>query len=147
MIYIGSDHGGFKLKEELKKFLKDAEMAFVDVGPEKLDPTDDYPVFAKKVAQAVSKDPQKNKGILLCRSGHGVSIAANRFKDVRAALCWNEQVAKASRNDDDANVLCLPSDYISPEMAAETVKIWLATPFSGAERHSRRINEVRELGN
>jgi ribose 5-phosphate isomerase B len=80
MIYIGSDHGGFKLKEELKAFLERENIAFEDVGPNKFDSADDYPVFASKASKPVSKDPQKNKAILLCRSGHGVCIAANKFK-------------------------------------------------------------------
>lgn len=145
MIYIGSDHGGYNLKEDLKNFLQRQNIAFIDVGPNRIDPRDDYPEFSAKVARAVSKDPQNNKGILLCRSGHGVSIVANKFKNVRAALCWNEQVAKASRKDDDANILCLPSDYISPETAEEVTAAWLSAPFSGEERHNRRILEIKAL--
>src|SRR6266481_7931343 len=125
MIYIGSDHGGYKLKEDLKRFMLRHKLPFEDLGPSKLDPFDDYPFFAKKVAEAVSKDPGKNRGILMCRSGHGVCIVANKFKGVRAALCWNDQLAVASRKDDDANVLCLPSDYISCEIAEEVLKTWL----------------------
>ena len=145
MLYIGSDHGGHPLKEDLKKFLAKQKIDFVDIGPNRLDPRDDYPEFSAKVAREISKDPQNNKGILLCRSGHGVCIVANKFKNVRAALCWNEQVAKASRNDDDANVLCLPSDYISAEIAEEITKVWLNTPFSDEARHQRRIREIKTL--
>jgi|SRR5579872_235947 len=145
MLYIGSDHGGYALKEDLKKFLESQKIPFVDLGPNRIDPKDDYPEFSAKVAREVSKDSQNNKGILLCRSGHGVSIVANKFKNVRAALCWNEQVAKASRYDDDANVLALPSDYISPESAEEITRVWLKTPFSEEERHQRRIREIKTL--
>lgn len=145
MLYLGSDHGGYALKEELKKFLDKQGVAFSDVGPNRIDPQDDYPEFGSKVAAEVSKDAQNNKGILMCRSGHGVSIVANKFKNVRAALCWNEQVARASRRDDDANVLCLPSDYISPEIAEEITKVFLNTPFSPEERFVRRIREIKAL--
>ena len=145
MLYIGSDHGGYNLKEDLKKFLEKERIHFIDVGPKRADPGDDYPEFGAKVAKEVSRDPQSNKGILLCRSGHGVSIVANKFKNVRAALCWNEKVAKASRNDDDSNILCLPSDYISPESAEDITKVWLDTPFSDEDRHQRRIREIKAL--
>ena len=145
MLYIGSDHGGFELKEDLKKMLKAEKVPFVDVGPKKFVADDDYPVYTKKAAMQVSKNPQKNRAVLICRSGHGVCIAANKFKNVRAALCWNEEVAQASRNDDDTNVLCLPSDYISPGVAMRTLTFWLKTPFSGQPRHLRRIKEVLKL--
>jgi len=145
MLYIGSDHGGYALKEELKAFLKKEGVAFVDVGPNRIDPKDDYPEFSAKVAREISKEPHNNRGILMCRSGHGVSIVANKFKNVRAALCWNEQVARAARNDDDANILALPSDYISPEIAEEITRVFLKTPFSGEDRHERRIREIKAL--
>lgn len=145
MLYIGSDHGGYKLKEDLKKLLQKRKVKFADVGPLKLNDQDDYPPYAKKVAQAVQKDPDKNRGILLCRSGQGVCIAANKFKGVRAALCWNEAVAKHSRNDDDANVLCLASDFISTEMAEDIILTWLDTPFSFEQRHIRRLKEINNF--
>lgn len=147
MIYIGSDHGGFKLKEELKKFLKGNKVAFIDVGPAKLNPKDDYPQYASKVAKQVQKSPGIHKGILLCRSGQGVCIVANKFKRVRAALAWNEAVAKASRHDDDVNVLCLPSDYISAEAAEDIVKVWLRTGFAPLGRYQRRIDEIKRIEN
>lgn len=147
MIYIGSDHGGFKLKEDLKKFLKGKKIAFVDVGPAKLNPKDNYPQYASKVAKRVQKSPGIHKGILLCRSGQGVCIVANKFKRVRAALAWNEAVAKASRHDDDVNVLCLPSDYISTEAAEDVVKIWLKTEFASLDRFQRRIDEIKRIEN
>jgi ribose 5-phosphate isomerase B len=145
MLYIGADHNGFDLKEDLKKFLESSGYAFFDVGAEKLEPADDYPDFAEKVAKEVSKDPEKNKGILICRSGHGVCIVADKFQNVRSALCWNEKVAWYSRNDDNTNVLCLPSGYVSPEVSEEITKVWLETPFSGDERHIRRIAKIKKL--
>ncbi len=146
MIYLGSDHGGYALKEDLKKFLKKEKINFTDLGPSSLNPKDDYPRFSEKVARAVQKDLKNNKGILICRSGQGVCIAANKFAGIRAALSWNELLAKASRNDDNVNILCLPSDYISAEVAEDITKIWLITPFSGEDRHQRRLAEIEELG-
>jgi ribose 5-phosphate isomerase B len=145
MLYIGSDHGGYKLKEDLKKFLKSRKIAFTDLGAAKLVKDDDYPQYAAKVVKAVQKDLKKNLGILICRSGQGMCIAANKFKGIRAALAWNEQSAKHARRDDDANVLCLPSDYMSPEIAEHVVWSWLNTDFSFEPRHVRRIKEVSKL--
>lgn len=142
MIYIGADHGGFKLKEDLKKMLAKRKVSFVDVGAKKLVDGDDYPPYAKKVAQGVQKSLGKNKGVLICRSGQGVCIAANKFKGIRAALCWNEAIAKHSRNDDDANILCLAADYVSTEAAEDILLTWLNTPFSFEPRHTKRIKEI-----
>lgn len=147
MIYIGSDHGGFKLKEDLKKFLKAKKFAFIDVGPSKLNSKDDYPQYASKVAKQIQKSPGIHKGILLCRSGQGVCIVANKFKRVRAALAWNEAVAKASRHDDDVNVLCIPSDYVSAEAAEDIVKVWLKENFSTIDKYQRRIDEIKRIEN
>ena len=145
MLYIASDHGGFEMKQELAKYLKSKKIVFTDLGPKKYSPADDYPEFAAKVATKVSKEPAKNKGILLCRSGQGVCFVANKFKNVRAALSWNEHVAKAARIDDDVNILCLPADYISPETAMNIVRVWLNTKFSFGQRHIKRLKEVQQL--
>ena len=145
MIYIASDHGGYKLKEQVKKFLKSQKTEFTDLGPSKLIKDDDYPDFAAKVAGKVSRNPMRDQGMLICRSGQGVCIAANKFKHVRAALVWNTKQAKMSRNDDMSNILCLPSDYISAGMAEKIVTTWLATPYSTEERHIRRIKKISEL--
>ena len=147
MLYIGADHGGFALKEDLKVFLTQKKIAFVDVGAKKLVPSDDYTAFAKKPLRKSVKILKKNNAILICRSGHGVCIDANKFKNVRAALCWDVAVARASRNDDDANVLCLPADYISAGLAEHIVETWLKTPFSFDERHVRRLVEVKRFEN
>ncbi len=147
MIYIGSDHGGFKLKQHLKKYLKSKKFEFVDVGPEKLVPDDDYPDYAAMAAKKVSHNPVNDVAILLCRSGQGVCIVANKFKHVRAALVWNVEEAKMSRLDDMANVLCLPSDYVSEGMAEAIVYRWLKTPYSDDPRHMRRIKKISALEN
>jgi len=145
MLYIASDHGGFKLKEYLKNFLRKSKVKFTDLGSKKFDPTDDYPDFAELVARKVSRNPKKDLGILVCRSGQGVCIVANKFKHVRAGLVWNVPEAKFSRNDDMSNILCLPSDHISPHTAEKIVAVWLTTPYSTQERHIRRVKKISQL--
>jgi ribose 5-phosphate isomerase B len=145
MLYIGADHGGFKLKAHLKKFLKSRGVAVVDVGAKTLKADDDYPDYAKLVSKKVSTKPHQDLGILICRSGQGVCIVANKFKNVRAALVWNEKEAAVSRTDDMTNVLCLPSDYITPKLAEKVVAKWLSTEYSTQKRHERRIKKISAL--
>ena len=145
MLYIGADHRGFKLKADLESFLKRRKFAYVDVGNKKLSGEDDYPDYSKKVAAAVSRDPAKNMGIVLCGSGQGVCVVANKFTNVRAVVAWNEQIAQVSRHDDDANVLCLPADYVSPELAEHVVAKFLGTKFSFEEKHIRRLEEISDI--
>lgn len=149
MIYIGADHGGYKLKEQLKKFLSKLNQGqkpdFKDIGAFRLKAGDDYPDYAVKVAKQVAKNPISNLGILICRSGQGVCIVANKFKGVRAALVWNTKEAIMSRNDDMSNVLCLPSDYISTKEAEQIVKAWLETKFSTDRRHMRRVQKITAI--
>lgn len=147
MIYIGSDHGGYKLKTSLKKFLTQQSLEFVDLGAKTLRPDDDYPDYGKLVAKKVSQNPLNNLGILICRSGQGMCIVANKFKNVRAVLVWNTKGAKMSRVDDMANVLCLPSDYISTNLAKSIVKVWLTTTYSTDKRHIRRVKKINVLEN
>lgn len=142
-LYLGSDHNGFALKQGLLKSLQEKGYAVKDVGPVKLDPEDDFPVYAGKVAGQVlassSKDP---RGVLICGSGQGVCMAANRFKGIRASLGYDETSVRGARNDDDANVLCLPAHELSFAEAENLVITWLATPFAGAARFKRRIREM-----
>lgn len=145
MIYIGSDHGGYKLKKQIKKMLSREQHAFVDVGPVKFEPNDDYPDYAIKVARQVSRNPLRHLGILICRSGQGVCIVANKFKNVRATLVWNTEEAKVSRTDDMSNILCLPADYISPTIANHLVELWLNTAYSSEARHLRRVKKISDL--
>ena len=145
IIYIGSDHRGYKLKEALKKFSQSKGEQMIDLGNDRYDKSDDYPDFAAKVARAVSEDPTKRQGIVICGSGEGVEIVANKFKNVRAALAANEKQAYASRNDDNTNVLALAADFLSETQAKKIMKIWLATPFSGSARHKRRLQKIMRL--
>lgn len=119
----------------------------IDQGDVTVDPNDDFPQFAAKVVQALlgANDPAA-KGILICGSGQGMCMAANRFKGIRAALCWNVNEARASRNDDDANILCLSSRYLSLEESGSIMATFLGTQFAGAPRFQRRIQQLDELG-
>ncbi len=143
-IYIGADHGGFKLKEEIKHWLKEWGHSFEDFGADKFDPQDDYPDFAWPVAVKVGRE-QGSFGILICRSGQGECIVANKAKGARAALAWNIQTAQAARNDDDANILCLAADYTTIDLAKMIVQTFLVTPFGKDERYKRRVDKVKKI--
>lgn len=145
LIYIGADHRGFELKETLKKFLKDSGYEVIDVGNDRYDENDDYPDFAALAARAISQDPESRRGILICGSGAGMNIVANKFEGVRAVLINNPEQARLSRNDGDSNVLALAADFISEEQAKEILEIWLKTPFSNEERHKRRLEKIFEI--
>jgi len=146
-IYIGGDHNGFDMKRLLTEGLIRAGYEIIDEGDDKLDPNDDFPQFAARTVAAMkaSDDPDP-RGILICGSGQGICIAANRFKGIRAALAWNMEEVHASRNDDDANILCLPARYMKTDEALRLAEAWLATPFAGAARFKRRIKQLDELG-
>jgi ribose 5-phosphate isomerase B len=144
-IFIGADHNGFKLKEHLEHYLRSLGYDVNDVSGNKLDVNDDFPIHASRVATSVLGH-NDSLGILLCGSGQGVAMAANRYKGIRASLIWNESEARSSRNDDDANVLCLPAREITNlDDAKNLVNIWLNTPFDGAIRFVRRIKELDNL--
>jgi len=142
MIYLAADHRGFKVKEELKKYLRNLGYNFEDLGNKIFDPADDYTDFAERVAKKVSRE-QENKGILICGSGIGMTIVANKFKKIRAALCFNEKMAQRARSHNDANILCLPADFLPLAKIKKIVKIWLETKFSNEENHKRRIEKIK----
>lgn len=144
MIYISSDHRGFNLKNYLVETFKSKGIEIEDLGPKELESGDDYIDFAATLAKKI-QESSENRGILLCKNGVGMSITANRFKGVRAALSWNPDHAASSRNDDDSNILALPSDYISSEEASKIVEKWLETPFENVERRVRRLNKLDSL--
>ena len=145
MIYLAADHRGFLLKEELKKFLIDSGFEVKDAGALSYDKADDYVDFSRAAAEEIAKSPERDRGIFLCGSGHGMANVADKFKGLRAALAFNKDVAIQSREHENANVLILASDWLSPEEAKEIVLVWLKTPFSGEERHARRINKIQEI--
>lgn len=142
MIYLGADHRGYNLKEDIKKFLTESGQSFEDMGNFKHDPNDDYTDFAKLVANKVSEKPEENKGILICGSGVGVDITANKFHGIRSALADDIETAEQSREHDDTNVLSLPSDEVDSEMAKKIIGAWLSTPFSNGEKYKRRIDKI-----
>ena len=138
-IYISSDHAGFKLKEAIKDYLSKKKMNFQDLGPNNDDRVD-YPDFAHKVARKV-KTNKKNVGILVCGSGMGMSIAANRHKNVRAAQCFNLKSTKLSRLHNDANIITLGSRLLSKKNALSCISVFLNTKFEGG-RHTKRIRKI-----
>ncbi len=145
-IYIGADHNGFDLKEKLEGFLKRSGHTVVDAGDVKRDPADDFPQFAGRACtMLLGDDDTQAKAILVCGSGQGMCMAANRFKGIRASLCWNLTEARLARNDDDANVLCLSARSLEDKEAQAIVTSWLATPFAGAPRYKRRIAQLDNL--
>jgi len=145
-IYIGADHNGFELKKQLLEYLKHNGYEVEDAGDITLDPQDDYPQFAAKVVMAMRQSEDKDpRGLLICGSGQGICIAANRFKGIRASVCDDTEAARSGRNDDDTNVLCLPSRTIDLNRAEEVLHTWLNTGFAGAPRFKRRIAELDEL--
>lgn len=146
MIYIGADHRGFSLKQKLFQRLKAQGFDVCDLGNDRLDPDDDYPDFAKKVAEATASSA-KNKGIILCGSGEGVNMVANKIPRIRAALGFNIRVTKQAREHENANVLALPAGELDLESAWEITKTFLTTPFSEEFRHARRVQEIKELDN
>ncbi len=142
MIVIGADHGGFKLKEEIKKYFEEKEIEYEDKGTFSEESVD-YPNIAKAVAKDVS-DKKADIGILICRSGIGMSMVANKFKGVRCAVCYQEQTAKFSRMHNNANMLALGADYISTNEAICIVRQFLATEFEGG-RHEARVNLICDI--
>ncbi len=142
MIIIGSDHAGYKLKELIKGYLSEIGENYKDVGTNS-EESCDYPVFAEKVAKEVVST-ENAKGILVCGSGIGVSIAANKVKGIRAALCMSSELAEMSRRHNDANILCLGARYIDFEAAKSIIKIFLSTEFEGG-RHERRVQEIKDI--
>lgn len=141
-IAIGSDHAGVTLKDRIGKLLDDLNVAHQDFGTNGVDPVD-YPDYGAKVAEAVSTGVV-DRGILVCGSGVGMSIVANKFPKVRAALCSDPQVAKTSRAHNDANVLVLGERVLDSDQGLDIVKAWLDTPFDGG-RHARRVEKIAEL--
>lgn len=140
MIWLGSDHAGFELKEAIKQFLLNRNVLVADLGTESVESVD-YSSFAEKVSKRIIDSPH-DKGILFCASGQGMAMAANRHKRIRCAIGWNEKVAKESREDNDSNILSLPADYLTIKEAENIVWLWLETDFSHSERHLRRIHNL-----
>jgi ribose 5-phosphate isomerase B len=146
-IFIGADHNGFEMKRTLVEALTRAGYSVVDESGDNPKPDDDFPQFAARTITALrASDDPESYGILICGSGQGMCMAANRYKGIRASLVWSDTEARASRNDDDSNVLCLPARYMQNAEALRLTETWLSTPFAGAARFKRRIKELDQLG-
>ena len=141
-IVIGADHAGFEDKEKIKRQLDELGVDYEDVGTNSTESVD-YPIYAKKVAEKVANG-EAERGILVCGSGNGMQIAANKVRGVRAALAWNEETARLARQHNDANVLSVPARMISPEEADKVVKAFLEADFEGG-RHARRVDEINDM--
>ena len=146
MIYLGADHRGYALKEKIKKFLEELGHDVHDLGALEYNKDDDYPDFAKAVAEKVVTNPE-SRGILICGSGIGIAIAANKIKGIRAGTAAAPAQAKAAVNDEDLNILCLSADYLpNADVAAkEIVEAFVDAKFSGEERHVRRIGKIENF--
>ncbi len=145
-IFLGSDHGGFDWKHDVFQYLVKNNYDVEDIGAKSLNPEDDYPQFAKRaVLQVLGSQDEDPRGILLCRGGQGMAIAANRHRGIRASVIWNAHEAKMTRMDNDSNVLCLPADHIPFAEVTGIIETWLSTEFSAAPRHIRRLQEIDDF--
>ena len=142
MLYIGSDHGGFSLKEYLKSYFEKNNIVFEDLGVYTQE-SFDYPIIAEKLCNEVIKD-QNNRGILICGTGIGVCIAANKVKGIRAALCSDAYASEMSRKHNNANVLCMGGRVLDNDKGVDIVKSFLSTDFEGG-RHLRRVDQITEI--
>jgi ribose 5-phosphate isomerase B len=143
-IAIGTDHGGFVLKQSVIDELKKMRHTIVDCGARSLDPADDYPDFARAVGAAVQRG-EAERGIVICGSGVGASVAATKMRGIRAAVCHDTYSAHQGVEHDDMNVLCLGARIVGDELAKELVRAFVSAKFSGEERHVRRLNKVTEI--
>ena len=141
IVAIGADHAGFDLKIRLKRYLASHGHSITDMGTESTESTD-YPRYAFLVAEAV-RDGKAERGVLVCDSGNGIAIAANKVDGIRAAICASAKQAELSRRHNDANVLVLGSAFISPDELVPTLEAWLSSPFDGG-RHARRVGQITE---
>lgn len=143
-VYLASDHAGFDLKEEVKAYLLSQNYEVEDLGNFEKKEDDDYPDWISKAGEKVSSD-ESSKAIVFGKSGEGEAIVANKFKNVRAVVGFNNENVKLTREHNDANILCLGSQFVNSAIAKELVDIFLQTPFSQDERHIRRINKIKQL--
>jgi len=144
MIYLGSDHRGFELKAKVKSWLDNWKFEYEDLGALTLDPKDDYTVYAELVAKKIEENPL-SFGVLICGSGVGVEVVANKFDGIRASLGKNSDQVKAGRHDDNMNVLVIAADFTKDDEAAQMLQVFLETKFAAEERFKRRLDEIKEI--
>lgn len=147
LIYLGADHRGFNLKEYLKGVLKNQAYEVFDFGASIHELDDDYPDFASAVAKKVRMDPEQSRGIIICGSGVGVDVVANKFPEVRSVLASSPDQVSAARREDNVNILSLGADFMSQADAEKIMKVFLATPFGTEPRYQRRINKISTIEN
>jgi len=143
MIYLASDHAGFELKEKIKNFLNSLGGKFQDLGPDHFDPEDDFPDYSVAVARKVASEDAS--GILICGTGQGTALAANKIKGIRAYTAWDDFTARHARENGNANILTLGARTIDEKTAKNLIKIFLETPFSNKEKYIRRIEKIKNL--
>ncbi|MBI2618222.1 RpiB/LacA/LacB family sugar-phosphate isomerase [Candidatus Kaiserbacteria bacterium] len=144
-VILAADHRGFTLKEALKKHLEEGGYDIGDMGASTHDPHDDYPDFAYNGALKVAENPLEYRGVFLCGSGIGMDVVANKVKSVRATIAYSPESARHARVNDDINVITIAADVMSIEEIKNIVKIFLTTPFSGEERHVRRLEKISRI--
>ncbi len=145
MLYLGADHRGYNLKEGIKNYLQEEDIPFKDLGNTVYDDKDDYPDWAEVVAQRVSSSAKKDKGILICGSGIGMSIVANKFPKIRAGLCLSGYMAKSAKEDDDVNIICLAADITDLGTSQRIIEEWQKAKFKKDNRYQRRVNKIRKI--
>jgi ribose 5-phosphate isomerase B len=146
-LYLAADHNGYYLKEKIEDYLRERGYEVIDSGDKVLDPQDDFPLFAEKAVNAMLSSEKESRAILVCGSGQGMMIAANRFPGVRAGLGWSKEAARSIRHDEDSNVLALPAEVLTRDTYwQEIIDTWLRTPYANAERFNRRNRQLDELG-
>ncbi len=143
-LFVGADHGGFDQKELLVAWLRGLGHEVEDLGADHLDKEDDFPQYAFVVATKVLGEDE-SRGVLICGSGQGMAMAANRVRGIRASVVWSAEVAHETREDNDSNVLCLPARFITTAEAKHITEAWLSTEFSSNPKYHRRIDEVEEI--
>lgn len=143
-IYLGGDHRGYTLKEKIARWLFEMDHAYMDLGAEKLDPKDDYTKFAEDVASLVAKN-EGSRGVLLCGSGVGVEVVANKFDGIRAAIGKSVLQVEAGRQDDDMNILVIATDFTTEKEAKAMLIAFLETKYVGNSRHERRLEEIEKI--
>lgn len=144
MIYLGADHGGFKLKGKIKNFFDQQNIKYQDLGNFIYDPNDDYPDFAYKVAKRIVREP-KARGILICRTGQGMACAANKIRGIFASNIWNELTAKNASAHGHTNIIALGSDTLNYKKALRLIKLWLLTRPNKNSRHLRRLKKLEQI--
>src|SRR3989344_3081774 len=145
IIYFGSDHRGFELKNHLQEYLRNQGYQTADLGATQLDAADDYPAYASAVAKKIALDPETSRGVLICGSGAGVDIVANKFQNVRSVLAISPDQVYAARKDDNVNVLSLAADFTRVADAEKILQVFIVTVFSGEDRYLRRLEQISQI--